>query len=122
MFCKKCGKELADGTKFCPYCGENLQDGDGSYTKTEFYSANGTKVSTNGSSDKSRGLALIFALLGCFCVSGIHRFYVGKIGTGILWLLTGGLFGIGTIIDIIMIATGSFNDIDGKPLTDWNID
>ena len=44
---------------------------------------------------------------------GIHRFYVGKIGTGILMLLTLGGLGIWTLIDIIMIAVGSFKDKNG---------
>lgn len=59
-------------------------------------------------SPKSRTVALLLAIfLGEF---GIHRFYAGKVGTGILYLCTGGLFGIGWIVDIIMIALGSFTD------------
>ena len=44
---------------------------------------------------------------------GIHRFYVGKAGTGILYFFTLGFLGIGWIIDIIMVATGSFTDKSG---------
>ena len=39
---------------------------------------------------------------------GIHRFLAGKIGTGILWFCTCGLFGFGWLYDIIMVATGKF--------------
>lgn len=44
---------------------------------------------------------------------GVHRFMSGKIGTGILWLLTAGCFGIGWIVDIIQVATGNFTKKDG---------
>jgi TM2 domain-containing membrane protein YozV len=56
------------------------------------------------------------ALLLCFFLGsfGIHRFYVGKIGTGILMLLTLGGLGIWTLIDFIMIAVGSFRDKEGN--------
>ncbi len=46
---------------------------------------------------------------------GVHRFMSGKIGTGIIWLLTGGCFGIGYIIDIVQVATGKFTKKDGTP-------
>ena len=54
----------------------------------------------------------IAALLLCIFLGGlgIHRFYVGKVGTGILYLLTGGLFFIGVLVDIINIACGNFRD------------
>lgn len=53
---------------------------------------------------------LLCFFLGAF---GIHRFYVGKIGTGILMLLTLGGIGIWTLVDFIIIVTGSFRDGDG---------
>lgn len=46
---------------------------------------------------------------------GVHRFMAGKIGTGILWLLTGGCFCVGWIIDIIQVVTGKFTKKDGTP-------
>ena len=53
---------------------------------------------------KSFGVALFFTILGFVLVAGLQRFYLGKIGTGILWLLTGGLFFIGTIYDLFTIS------------------
>lgn len=47
---------------------------------------------------------------------GIHRFYVGKTGTGIIQLFTLGGCGIWALIDLIMIITGDFKDINGQPL------
>jgi TM2 domain-containing membrane protein YozV len=61
------------------------------------------------------------ALLLCFFlgVFGAHRFYVGKIGTGILELLTLGGLGIWWLVDMILILTGSFRDKNGQRITEW---
>ena len=64
-------------------------------------------------SEKSKTMALVLSIIGFFGVAGIHRFYVGKIGTGILWLLTLGWFEIGTLVDLIIIARGNFKDKNG---------
>jgi len=57
-------------------------------------------------------------LLLCFFlgVFGVHRFYVGKIGTGILMVLTLGGLGIWSLIDFIVIACGNFKDKNGLPI------
>jgi len=74
-------------------------------------------VDTSNMSTKSRLVALLFCiLLGVF---GVHRFYVGKIGTGILMLLTFGGLGIWALIDLILIAVGSFRDKQGKRVFRW---
>ena len=67
-------------------------------------------------SKKEKNIALVLSILGLIGFAGIHRMYVGKIGTGILWLLTGGIFFIGTIVDIVMIASGDFKDKSGAVL------
>jgi hypothetical protein len=68
-------------------------------------------------SPKSR---LAAALLAWFLgVLGIHRFYVGKVGTGILMILTLGGLGVWALIDFIMILIGSFKDKDDRVLSNW---
>lgn len=61
---------------------------------------------------KDTAIAYCFWLLGLLAIAGIHRFYVGKWGTGLLWLCTGGLLGIGQLIDLILIPrlVGRAND------------
>ena len=64
---------------------------------------------------------LLPAFLLCFFLGslGIHRFYVGKIGTGILWLITLGFVGIGVLVDLIMMLMGKFKDKNGQYLKNW---
>jgi len=59
---------------------------------------------------------LLCFFLGVF---GAHRFYVGKIGTGLLQLVTLGGLGIWMLFDLIMLLTGEFRDKDGNRITEW---
>lgn len=101
-YCSQCGTQLVDEAVVCPKCGCAVAT---------------ARAVDPYASPKSR----LVALLLCFFLGGlgIHRFYVGKIGTGIVWLLTLGCLGIGALVDFIMIACGSFKDSDGQPVTDW---
>lgn len=68
-------------------------------------------------SPKSRAVALALAI--AVPLVGLHRFYVGKVGTGILMLLTAGGLGMWWIYDVIMLAAGSFRDTDGRRVSQW---
>ncbi len=65
---------------------------------------------------KSRMVTLILCILGFFGLAGLHRMYVGKVGSGVLHLCTYGLFIFGTVIDLISILSGGFRDSYGYPL------
>jgi TM2 domain-containing membrane protein YozV len=68
-------------------------------------------------SDRSRGVALaLSSVLGVF---GCHRFYVGKVGSGLCQLFTFGGLGIWYLYDVIMVASGSFRDAEGRRLVNW---
>jgi len=99
IFCRACGNKMHISARACPGCG----------------APNGRQ--SNEDSDK---LILPAAIL-CFFLGflGVHRFYVGKIGTGILQLVTFGGLGIWAFVDFIIIVIGSFRDSDGKLLKQW---
>lgn len=68
-------------------------------------------------SPRSRGVALaVGAVLGIF---GCHRFYVGKVQTGLLQLITLGGIGLWWLYDLILIGAGEFTDVAGRPLRNW---
>ncbi|WP_353958957.1 TM2 domain-containing protein [Marivivens donghaensis] len=95
MFCSGCGKEMHETAQACPNCGaKNPQVGGSRHSKVT--------------------LALVCFFIGAL---GIHRFMVGKPGTGILMILTLGGLGIWTLIDFVMILLGKFRDGDGNLVT-----
>jgi TM2 domain-containing membrane protein YozV len=102
--CSQCGAAL-NGDSNCPSCGASAQQAP-------------QHQQTSSVSIKSRMVATLL----CFFLGGlgVHRFYAGKIGTGILWLFTGGALGIGWLVDFIMIVAGSFKDSDGYVISNWN--
>ncbi|HYC30870.1 MAG TPA: NINE protein [Gemmatimonadales bacterium] len=74
-------------------------------------------TSPRESSEKSRGVALaLAAILGPF---GAHRFYVGKTRTGAAMALTLGGLGVWYLYDLILVAAGEFEDLEGRRLTRW---
>jgi ribosomal protein L40E len=112
-FCENCGAVIDKEAVVCPKCGVALGD-----LKEQLLNKQLKKK--ENSSEKSRLVAILLCwFLGVF---GVHRFYVGKIGTGILWLLTLGCLWVGVLVDLILIATGFFKDKDGKALLDWTVD
>jgi TM2 domain-containing membrane protein YozV len=66
---------------------------------------------------KSRFVVLLLCIF--FGYLGFHRFYAGKTGTGILYMFTAGLFGIGILIDLIQILFGNFTDKAGYFIKEW---
>jgi TM2 domain-containing membrane protein YozV len=60
----------------------------------------------------------IITLLLCIFLGylGIHRFYTGYAWFGVLYLLTGGILGIGILVDLIFIIFGGYEDVDGNSL------
>ena len=114
-YCVRCGAMLPASRNYCPRCNRYYD------TRVKYCSGCGNPTVSGaftGSPYAPLRKDWLTALLLCIFLGelGIHRFYCGKIGTGILWLLTGGCFGIGWLIDVIMIACDSFNDINGNPL------
>jgi len=107
-FCENCGSLIAKEAVICPKCGVALGPLKERLKKKE------------NASEKSRLIAILLCwFLGVF---GAHRFYTGKIGTGVIWVFTFGCLYVGVIVDLILIASGSFKDKEGKPLLDWRAD
>ncbi len=106
MYCSNCGKSIPSDSNICPYCGNKINNYQEGKPKEKIYYV----------SAKSRTLAGILCLLGFGGLAGIHRMYVGRWKTGLLYAVTFGVFFLGTLYDIYQIYYESFKDTDGYPL------
>jgi TM2 domain-containing membrane protein YozV len=97
IFCRACGSKMHNTARACPSCGKPNQ-------------------SLSASQKRILPAAILCFFLGFL---GVHRFYVGKVGTGILQIVTLGGFGIWAFVDFIMIVIGSFRDSEGNLLDQW---
>lgn len=87
-----------------------------SNTNTNTNSVNNLNMGIGFGPAKSRMVALILCILGFFGIAGLHRMYVGKVGTGVIHFFTYGICVIGTVLDLIAILSGGFRDSYGHPL------
>jgi TM2 domain-containing membrane protein YozV len=112
--CPNCKATVPVGDSFCAKCGTKL-----AWPTPQAAVVQPSAIAQNveSVSPKSR---LVVTLLAFFLGElGVHRFYVEKIGTGLLMLFTLGGFGIWALIDFIMAVAGIMKDKDGKPITRW---
>ena len=99
-YCYECGRNINAKAEICPLCGVRQPE--------IRYSDSGTVRANNNQ------WLITFLLCWLFGVFGVHRFYNGKIGTGILMLITIGGLGIWWMVDFIIIIVGRFKDNEGN--------
>lgn len=104
MFCQKCGAEVEG--EFCSNCGTAANNATSQNQAQPTIIINNTNTNTNtvaGMAGRAKNKWVAFVLCLILGVFGAHKFYEGKIGMGILYIFTGGLFAIGWIVDLIAL-------------------
>lgn len=103
-FCKYCGQKIPQDAVMCVHCGRQVEELKSSQSQVVINNTN-TNVNKNINQGYGRQKNKWVALALCICLGffGGHKFYEGKILLGIVYLFTGGLFGIGLIIDFFSL-------------------
>lgn len=110
-FCKFCGNKISADAVVCTHCGRQVEDLKSAAAPAPQVIVNNTNTNTNVNANVNAAAGyrkccnkwtafLLCLFLGIF---GAHKFYERKVGMGILYICTGGLFAIGWIIDLIVI-------------------
>ena len=84
-------------------------------TQEEFDSQKERLLDSSTKTNSIDWLAL-FLLTFFVGILGVHRFYVGKIGTGVLMLITLGGLGVWFLVDLLLVVTGQFTNKDGQKI------
>lgn len=123
MYCRNCGNEVSEKAVMCVACGTPPKAGTKYCYNCKAETTEEAAICMKcGVSLKGEGFGdgkdWLTALLLCIFVGtlGIHRFYTKHTVIGVVQLLTFGGCGIWTLVDLIMIVTGSFKDADGNQL------
>lgn len=130
MKCPNCGGPWDREDRCCIYCGTRFERDKDAESKQEIHihyhqeqraephvRVEHIYTPMEMRSTRSRTFALVLCIfLGLF---GAHKFYLGKIGMGVIYLLTYGLFGIGWVIDLFILTLGNPKDKEGDRLT-WH--
>ena len=115
-FCKECGQKIAKKAVICPHCGCQVEEPVQAAAAAPQIVINNSNQNQNLNQNLNQNMAMGMpfgarmrnkwvALLLCIFlgVLGGHKFYEGKGGMGILYLFTGGLFGIGVFFDFFSL-------------------
>lgn len=106
-FCKHCGARIPEAAVICTACGCQVEQMAQQQQAQPNIVINNSNVNTNqngyGYMGKPRNKWVSFLLCLCLGFLGAHKFYEGKAGMGVLYLLTGGLFCIGWFVDCITL-------------------
>ena len=108
-FCKHCGTKIAEAAVICPHCGCQVEEMKKAEQPSIVINNANTNTNTNtnmngmGYMARRKNKWVAFCLCFFLGMLGAHKFYEGRAGMGILYLFTGGLFGIGWLVDCIVL-------------------